>query len=426
MSDIAQILEAIKNGELGVVAQKLTALQTELNTALTAIANLTAEVEGTSTITSGGLTTSAVGVIHSPARSVAGSGSAEYFKGTYYVSEPANAVSNPPSSPVDACFIFGNNSACYFNYNPTDQYHGVNKKYVDNSMSPLITAVGNLINRTGDSVPQGIPIISETFIFSSRVTGTGPFTPYASKWLIDGGLAYDSTNNEFTPTLTGTQPNDAAWLTEWNAQATNNTSCFWLNIEDGRYFGNITDDHHILTLAFGRFTYVAIGSNVGKTVAFDSTSELIWIDTSRTATAKLASDPNALATMQNVHDLLPSYLFPPAYGYFSATGAVGGIFSTTLAPADLNTSGTPLNINNAGSGVIQVTNPGIYEITGILYIPAATGPSSQGKLSIYLNGSPTLATEPDSGEGEYNGVVNYIGPLTGTDSITLQVLSSYG
>jgi hypothetical protein len=280
MSELTNLIDSIKNGELSVVAQKLTAMQTEISNALTLINNLKLEVQGSSTDT-----TNPVGTIHSPARLDSLNNTKEMFIGNYLVGDILAGT-----GLKTGIFRFGAGSACYFNFMPSDPLHGVNKKYVDQVLSPINNQLTNMINRTGDMVPNNTlsSIGKATYIYDNFDSSN------VVKWLLDDGIR----GSEFAG---------------FDALASS-VSAFFLNVTDGRYYGEQGNPFSIMTLQACNAGYISRTTNTGVNATFDAGCRLEWADT-RAATTKLATEPNALATMQNVSDLMP------AASYYNANNA---------------------------------------------------------------------------------------------------------
>jgi hypothetical protein len=279
MSDLTNLLESIKNGELSVVAQKLVDMQSTITAALTQIASLQLEVEGTGLIPPG--SASAVGVIHSPSRATSILSSREMFIGNYYVGDLLTGGNV-------ATFYFGASSPCFLYFNPTDANHAVNKKYVDQNINPIASTLGTFISRSGDIcpiIPDTPPILPNQFIFN------GTWGADLARWLINGP--------EAAPI--GSTPPQA--LTDFNTSV--GTSVFYLNVTDARYYGSTTgNDLNLMTFGACNTTYLNKTQNIGintlmPNYLFDSTSRLTWHDT-RTASTKTSFE---LATIQNVLDL---------------------------------------------------------------------------------------------------------------------------
>ena len=286
MSKLSDLMESLKDGELSVVAQKLATMQTEISDALNLIGSLTTEVQGSATDTS-----NPVGVIHSPARPGIVNTSLEMFIGTYYVGDILSGAGKKQGS-----IIFGAGSECKFYFMPSDPLHGVNKKYVDQIVSPIANQLGNMIVRFGDRVPTKLGSIGEcTYIYTSDDPGS-----VKVRWLIDGKIAsIESDFNDFNADL----------------------SIFWMNVDDGRYFGQCVEDSNFANMgAIRRDCLSRVGSKTnplagtpaevkdagvlfsGSNLDFDEDSRAKWNDV-RLVTAK---DDTDLATIKNVKDLLPS------------------------------------------------------------------------------------------------------------------------
>ena len=277
MSDLTNLTEAIKAGELAVVARKLVSLQSEITNALSKINSLTTEVQGGSNVT---------GVIHSPARTDNTSASIEIFEGDYFVGDTLGSRK--------ATFTFGIGSECFFNFTPSKPTHGVNKKYVDQIISPLTSQIANMISRNGDHVPYPQTIDPCTYIFTND---TSP-TPNKTRWLING--RGDLTSNE----------------TAFNTMS-KDLSLFWLQVDDARYYGNtLNDPHNLMTLGSCDARYVRIGNgnNVGTVVDFDSTSMLTWKDDRDISVKSLAAHKYELANMKNLTDFFAGVAKFSQYG----------------------------------------------------------------------------------------------------------------
>jgi len=297
MSQLANLLEAIKNGELSVVAKKLVSMQTEISSALSLINALTTEVQGSSTDPD-----NQVGTIHSPARPGVINSSLEMFIGNYNVGDMLAG-----SGKKTGAFYFGAGSPCFFYFMPSDPNHGINKKYLDQVVTPIVNRLDNMINRYGDRVPYTSGSVDIcTYIFTS-------YGSSKSRWLIDGYTSSQETN--------------------FNAMDSSE-SLFWINVNDARCFSMASMDYHIMNLAATRAGF--IGRTAPNSTAysdirslypasevkdaallftnsklqFDADSRPTWEDT-RLGTAK-ANDE--LARIKDILDLIPTG------GIFSSAG----------------------------------------------------------------------------------------------------------
>jgi hypothetical protein len=304
MSEIANLIESLKNGELGVVAQKLTAMQSEITNALTLIQNLTTEVKGNLLDPN-----NPVGVIHSPARPGIINESIEMFIGTYNVGDILSGAGKKTGK-----FIFGAGSECFYYFMPSNPLHAVNKKYVDQIVSPIANQLTNMIQRYGDKVPYNTGYIPNCMYIYSSDAASGK----QAKWLIDG--------------LSISKEAD---FISFNV----NYSMFWLNVKDGRYFGDTIEDQHIANMGAVRSGFLcrtvplatswadietnpAYQPGMVKDAAvlfknsklrFDSTSRPEWND-DRNSSDKTNDE---LATIKNVKDL-------------ATTGGVANVCGPTL------------------------------------------------------------------------------------------------
>jgi hypothetical protein len=227
MSEITNLIESLKNGELGVVAQKLTTMQSEITNALTLIQNLTTEVQGDLLDPD-----NPVGVIHSPARPGIINESIEMFIGTYNVGDILAGAKKKTGK-----FIFGAGSECFFYFMPSNPLHAVNKKYVDQIVSPIANQLTNMIQRYGDRIPNSHPGIPNCMYIYSTDLSTGK----QAKWLIDG-LGADGLGASKETEFIG-----------FNV----NFSMFWLNVKDGRYFGDTIEDQHIANMGAVRSGFLS-------------------------------------------------------------------------------------------------------------------------------------------------------------------------
>lgn len=295
MSEITNLIESLKNGELGVVAQKLTTMQSEITNALNLIQTLTTEVQGDLLDPD-----NPVGVIHSPARPGIINESIEMFIGTYYVGDILTEATSKKGK-----FVFGAGSECFFYFMPSNPLHAVNKKYVDQIVSPIANQLTNMINRYGDRIPNSRPGIPNCMYMYSTDLSTGK----QAKWLIDG-LGAD-----------GLGASKETEFISFNV----NYSMFWLNVKDARYFGDTIENEHLATMGAVRSGFLnrtvplatswadietnpAYQAGMVKDAAilfknsklkFDDLSRPEWNDT-RTSSSK-ANDE--LATIKNVKDL---------------------------------------------------------------------------------------------------------------------------
>ena len=70
-------------------------------------------------------------------------------------------------------FDFGVGSQCYFRFSPTDPFHGVNKKYVDQITAPIVDALTQTISRTGDQIPVNkVGASGSTYIWNNTDDNT--------------------------------------------------------------------------------------------------------------------------------------------------------------------------------------------------------------------------------------------------------------
>ena len=221
MNEITQLLESIKAGELGVATQRLSLLQNEVNNALALIQDLTNKVEG-----DGGY--DYPGVIHSPARSQ------ETFVGTYYVGDTEANLNSKR-----AFFIFGVQSYCKFYFQPVDPLHAVNKKFVDQCVSPIASQLLNMICRFGDRVPLN-PHNGTYLTKSGKYVFTAdPLNSFHRvQWL------FDDNNPNIENTIFAAHTLDPVTGKDLNLG-----SKFWLNVNDARYYGETTiSEYNIATI----------------------------------------------------------------------------------------------------------------------------------------------------------------------------------
>lgn len=293
MSELTRSLETIQTGELGVVAQKLTTMQAEISAALALISSLTTEVQGSTTNPD-----NQVGVIHSPSRPGTVNDSLEMFEGKYYVGDKLAGANSKVGS-----FYFGTGSSCYFAFMPSDPLHGVNKKYVDQVIAPVANQVAQTIQRNGDRVPARSGYIGPfTYIFTA--TSLDPDYTQKVKWLIEGKI----------PTKE----------TEFNLL---NLSCFWLNVDDARYYGLCVLNEHIANMGAVRKDFLCRTAPVATTwinlpiqypdsvvkdaaiqfnnskLQFTADSRPEWLDDRDPATVKTNYE---LATIKDVKALVPT------------------------------------------------------------------------------------------------------------------------
>ena len=236
MNEITQVIESIKAGELGIATQRLSLLQNEVTHISTLIQELTDQVEGVTNDP-----TNQVGVIHSPARPGRVNTSIEMFIGDYFVGD-IEEIYNPymPAVMRKGTFIFGVESECKYHFIPTDPLHAVNKKYVDQCVSPIASQLLNMICRFGDRVPlnpHNGTIPSGTYIFTSNNIHE------QVQWLFNDAETRDLESEFYL--------NPAR-------------SKFWINIEDGRYYGETTRDEHLLTVKVLRDTCISKKGSIGS------------------------------------------------------------------------------------------------------------------------------------------------------------------
>lgn len=335
MSDLTNLVESIKDGELSVVAQKLIAMQSTITSALSQISTLQLELQGNSRVAPLHADQSAVGVIHSPSRATNIMPSKEMFSGKYYVGD---MLGNPSTGQ----FYFGSGSSCYFYFNPTDPNHGVNKKYVDQVVTPIYTQLPTLISRFGDvcPTPSSSIIPYNTFVFNSSMHNTVNFL---TKWFINSTDANSDASGDFFSVL---------------------DSCFYLNVHDARYYGAIPASiYNLMTLGFCNSYYLKTNAqsglngtashtaNEGVTalfndsshVTFDSSSRLAWADTREVHT----KTDNEIATIKNVTDLLPNI---PSTLVSGVIGRFYGPFAGSL------------NFSFGGTTTQEIPNHGVFDL----------------------------------------------------------------
>jgi len=389
MSDLAKTLDALKNGELTVVARKLIAMQTEITDALATIADLVAEVEGS--------LNSPVGTIHAPARLDSFGLTKEILSGEYQLGDLIPGVNGKTGN-----LRIGLGSFVYLHYAPSDPLHAVNRKYVDQVMNPITTQLSDTISRNGDMVPTKTldTLGGATYIFTNN---TASSTVEVVKWLLDDAVR-------------GSQLD--------NFQAISDAiSRFWLNVSDFKYFGNIASDpNHVLTLAAGQEYFLQFGANVGRILTFDDTSVLTWNDGySKTVAPLTSSKPvHQLATIQNVLDLIPE---AGGINYIFAFLTASNLPNTTTSYPLISFSKqslTPYDSAIQVSGTnISVTTAGLYEITVVMRYNGATSNTTAG-LKLLKNGTPVPnGDEEDTGAQEYINVINTIVQLETTDILTV-------
>ena len=234
-------------GELGVVTQKLSLLKEEIAKTLLTIKNLTARVEGDITNRN-----NLIGTIHSPARPGPIYDSIEMFIGNYYIGD----VSSLPNSKVGS-FSFGKTSECFYYFMPSLPLHGVNRKYVDQSIEPLSKELVRMIKRNGDRVPLNPDdgsILTGTYIFKQDLTLRAPGERI--KWLFDSRPT--KLESEFI-----------------HINETDPLSRVWINVEDGRYYGNSNLDNSILNMQTLHSNYLSrVGSKASWLTIMGTAAEL--------------------------------------------------------------------------------------------------------------------------------------------------------
>jgi hypothetical protein len=295
-------------------------------------------------------------------------------------------------------FIFGAGSECFFYFMPSNPLHAVNKKYVDQIVSPIANQLTNMIQRYGDRIPNSHPGIPNCMYIYSTDLSTGK----QAKWLIDG-LGADGLGASKETEFIG-----------FNV----NFSMFWLNVKDGRYFGDTIEDQHIANMGAVRSGFLSrtvplatswtdIETNPAyqpgmvkdaavlfknSKLRFDSTSRPEWND-ARDSHDKTNDE---LATIKNVKDLatpggVPAVCGP--YGRFICaeynssthlfdftTHILNGIFDTYFDFGERFTS-TPSELYCLKDCVVSIMGAMEHQIANV------DGWSAQTHLELMINSS---------------------------------------